>query len=170
MKMSIIGTVLSAAVFATFTMGQTTPENVPEKTDQPQPDIIAANASETQETKHTFTSLRGLELGMTISQVKEKLGKPDFQDETGLVFELKDGDSVQIGLGPDKNVRTIAAIFSADSETAPSFADVFGPDAGSVDGDVYKMERYPDAGYWVSFSRTNSKDEPVTVVTLRKIF
>ncbi|HEY2846353.1 MAG TPA: hypothetical protein VGI80_00960, partial [Pyrinomonadaceae bacterium] len=69
----------------------------------------------------------------------------------------------------DKHVRTVAAIYAAGSKHAPAFKDIFGSSAEETNGDVYKMERYTDAGYWVSYSRTNSQDKPIVVVTIKKI-
>jgi hypothetical protein len=91
------------------------------------------------------------------------------QDDSGLLFSLSGGDSVQIGLDENKHVRTVAEIYAAGSKNAPSLKEVFGPDEQEVSGDTYKMERYSDAGYWVSYSRSNSKDKPIVVVTMRKI-
>lgn len=114
-------------------------------------------------------ALRDVELGMSADDAKHKLGKPEVQDETGMYFNLSGGDSVQIGLGADKKVSTIAIIYAAGGKNAPSLSDVFGPDVEKADGDTYKMVRYPDAGYWVSYSRSNSADKPVVVVTIKKM-
>ena len=35
-------------------------------------------------------------------------------------------------------------------------------------GTIYKLVRYPDAGYWVAYSRTAGKS-PIVSVTMRKI-
>ena len=117
----------------------------------------------------TLKAIREVELGMTMDQVKQKLGKPEVEDLTGMYFSLAGGDSVQIGIDDDKKVRTIASIYAPGSKAAPSMQDVLGADANTTDGDVYKMIRYPEADYWVSYSRTNSKDKPQVIVTMRRI-
>lgn len=114
-------------------------------------------------------SVRDVELGMSVDEVKKKLGRPDVEDDTGLLFSLSGGDSVQVGLDENKKVRTIADIYAAGSKSAPSIKDIFGPAAEDSGGDTYKMERYPDAGYWVSYSRSNSSDKPIVVVMMRRI-
>lgn len=174
MKLRVKGIVLSGMVFGAFAvgsaLGQTTPpDSASDRMEQPPEPVVTTSATPLTAPAHSFTSVRDIELGMTVDQVKAKLGKPDVQDDTGLVFDLGKGDSVQIGLDPEKKVRTIAAIFAAESNAAPSFMDVFGT-APASDGDVYKLERYPDEGYWVSYSRTITADKPVTVVMIRKIF
>jgi hypothetical protein len=50
----------------------------------------------------------------------------------------------------------------------PSCKDVLGADAEKkTDGSVYKLIRYPKAGYWVSYSRTAGSDATVTVTMQR---
>lgn len=51
----------------------------------------------------------------------------------------------------------------------PSAKDVLGTDADArADGSLYKMLRYPKAGYWVSYNRTAGA-EPTTTITMQKI-
>ena len=51
----------------------------------------------------------------------------------------------------------------------PSPKDVLGTDADKKpDGSLYKLVRYPKAGYWVSYSRT-AGDSPTITVTMQKI-
>ena len=115
-------------------------------------------------------SVRDIELGMSVDDVKAKLGKPEVTDDTGMYFTLSGGDSVQIGLDENKKVRTVAAVYAAGSKLAPSPDEVLGDAVEKTDGDMYKMVRYPDKGYWVSYSRSGSDKKPLVVVTLRKIF
>ena len=80
------------------------------------------------------------------------------------------GDS--LGLDTKSKVRTIALLFMDGDPKAMSFADVFGPDAKAYpkkNGSIYKMVRYPAAGYWVSYSLTNPTKNAMTVVTMRKM-
>jgi hypothetical protein len=51
----------------------------------------------------------------------------------------------------------------------PTCKDVLGSEAEKKDdGSVYKLVRYPKAGYWVSYSRTAGNDATVTI-TMQKI-
>lgn len=172
MKLPAKGVLLSAAAIGCFAAGAAfaqAPDDQDDKTGTPTPEVAQPAPPAPPALTPAIDSVREVEIGMTVDQVREKLGKPTVEDGTGLYFDLDKGDSVQIGLDPDKKVRTIAAIYAAGSKTAPSFTDVFGPTEGETEGDVYKLERYPEAGYWVSYSRTNSKDKPVVVVMLRRI-
>jgi hypothetical protein len=65
-------------------------------------------------------------------------------------------------------VITISADFY---NTAKAFTakQVFGTDVeAKADGSVYKLVRYPKAGYWLSYNRT-SGNTPLTTITLQKM-
>ena len=116
--------------------------------------------------------LHGISLGMTVDQVKQKLGKPDTSDDVSLYYDLDHGESMQIQLDADKKVRTAAAIYSGREAKAPDFADIMGPDVPLIkkeNGSIYKQVRYPSDGYWVSYSKVDLDSGPMTVVTMQKI-
>ncbi len=117
------------------------------------------------------TSLGGLTLGLTADEAKDKLGKPDVSDKTGMLFTPSGTESIQIGLDEEGKIRTIAHIYTDGDKKAPSFEDVFGPGVEKPEstGTLYKMVRYPEAGMWLSYSLTNADSKPMTVVTMRRI-
>jgi len=52
---------------------------------------------------------------------------------------------------------------------APDAKSVLGEDVeAKADGSMYKLVRYPEAGYWVSYSRT-AGNSPLVIVTMQKI-
>jgi len=171
LKKIFAGNVLALAVCAASTLAQGQTATAPTadtaaKLEQPK---AASAASPKTTTVPAVRTVRDVQLGMSLDDVKKKLGKPDVQDDTGVLFSLSGGDSVQIALDEKKEVKVVAAIYAPGSKIAPSLKDIFGPDAVDATGDTYKMERYPDAGYWISYSRSNSQDKPIVVVTMRKI-
>jgi hypothetical protein len=116
--------------------------------------------------------LRGISLGMTVDEVKSKLGKPLSQDDSGLYYSFSNTESAQIGLNSDGKVRTIATIYSGGDQNAPKFEDVFGPGvqvAASDNGRLYKMVRYPSAGFWIAYSKIGTDKNELTTVTMKKI-
>ena len=144
---------------------ETTSEGVKEDKSQPESTIEKADLVP------AIKGLREVTLGMTVEQVKDTLGKPDVEDKTGLFFTPTKTESVQIGLDPKGTVRTIAVIYSEGDKNAPDFEDIFGPkvEKPETKDTVYKMVRYPEAGYWVSFSLSNPGSKPTTRVTMRRL-
>ena len=64
---------------------------------------------------------------------------------------------------------TVSVDFLSGATGVPVAKAVIGSDIeAKPDGSMYKMVRYPKAGYWVSFSRT-AGDSPLTSVTIQKI-
>jgi hypothetical protein len=114
----------------------------------------------------------GVAIGMTADEVKDKLGRPETADNTGMLFSRNNGETVQIGLDSDGKVKMIAAIYTGKNASAPEFSTVFGQTSeapASTDGKIYKMMRYPSAGYWVAYSRLDLQNGPMTTVTIQKL-
>jgi hypothetical protein len=119
-----------------------------------------------------ISDLDGISIGMTADQVKEKLGKADSGDETGMYYSLNNGESMQLGLDSDGTIKMIAMIYSGKGTKAPEPSEVFGAENSVTpgsDGKIYKMVRYPSAGYWVAYSRLNLDAGPMTTITIQKI-
>src|SRR5438270_6006875 len=109
---------------------------------------------------------------MTSDQVKDKLGRPETADKSGMLFSRNNGETVQIELDADGKVKMIAAIYSGKNTDAPEIGTVLGTNTEtqtSTDGRIYKMIRYPSAGYWVAYSRLNLDNGPMTTVTIQKM-
>jgi hypothetical protein len=119
-----------------------------------------------------LSDLRGVSIGMTADQVKEKLGKADSSDASGMYYTFENGESMQLALDGKETVTTIAEIYSGKDSKAPELKEVFGPDSSAqpaADGKVYKMIRYPNAGFWITYSRLNLDAGPLTTITIKKM-
>jgi hypothetical protein len=57
-------------------------------------------------------------------------------------------------LGKDSGAPTPLAVIGTDIEAKP-------------DGSLYQMKTYPQAGYWVAYSRT-AGDSPMVIITMQK--
>jgi len=163
---SIMYSVLATAIvfaFGIVAFGQdTTTATVVAPQPKPSPAVIEPAVKE----------LRGISLGMTVDEVRSKLGKPLSQDDSGLYYSFSNTESAQIGLNSDGKVRTIATIYSGGDQNAPKFEDVFGPSvqvAASDNGRLYKMVRYPSAGFWIAYSKIGTDKNELTTVTMKKI-
>lgn len=140
------------------------------QTDTPATNRQNANEkSATQISQPVLTSYKDIKIGTTADEARNKLGKPKIDDKDGFYYEISDGEFAQIRLDKDNKIRLIAVTYTG--ENAPKFEDVFGKDASvepSADGRIYKLVRYPQAGYWVAYSRT-AGEKPSVTVTMQKM-
>jgi hypothetical protein len=143
---------------------------------EPASDTVSSTKPPTKEKstliEPVLKDVDGVAIGMTADQVKDKLGRPETADDTGMLFSRNNGETVQVGLDSDGKVKMIAAIYTGKNAEAPDFSTVFGQTSeapSSTDGKIYKMIRYPSAGYWVAYSRLNLDNGPMTTVTIQKM-
>jgi hypothetical protein len=115
-----------------------------------------------------FSEFKGVRLGMRVDEARKKLGNPtDKSAEQDIYFN--DTQTVQVFYDKTGSVTAISVDFQSSANAIPSAREVLGGEADAKDdGSVYKMLRYPKAGYWVSYSRTAGKT-PTTTVTMQKI-
>jgi hypothetical protein len=116
-----------------------------------------------------FHDYRGVQLGMTAEEVRKKLGDPKDKSEEQDFFIFGESETAQIVYDKTHKVVTISADFLTAGEKVPTAKQVFGGDVeAKADGSMYKMVRFPKAGYWLSYNRTGGSS-PLTTVTLQKI-
>lgn len=122
-------------------------------------------------TRSPMTQIRGVALGMEGSEVKDILGKPKVDDPDGFYYVFSDAESLQIRLDADRKVSTASMTYTGSGAKAPDVKDVFGASkvTPGADGRIYELVRYPDAGYWISYSRILLDKGPVTTVTIQKM-
>src|SRR6185436_4518158 len=119
--------------------------------------------------KPLYQEYRGIQLGMAADDVRKKLGNPADKGDEQDFFMLNDAESAQIFYDKTKKVMAISANFLRGAQNIPTPKVLFGEElAAKPDGSVYKMTRYPKAGYWLSYSKT-AGESPLISVTLQKI-
>ena len=112
-----------------------------------------------------------VKIGMTADDVRDKLGKAEIDDKDGFYYEINDDEMAQIRLDKDKKVRLISITYTSVNKNTPKFEDIFGTSVKAepgADGMIYKLVRYPEAGYWVAYSRT-AGERPTVTVTMQKM-
>lgn len=117
-----------------------------------------------------WQNYKGVTIGMTADDVKTKLGSPKSEDAEGFFYMVSDTETAQFLFDAGKKVRTISVVFAAENTTSPTFDAVFGKTAVAepkADGSMYKMMRYEEVGYWVSYSRM-AGDKAMVIVTMQK--
>ena len=132
------------------------------------PDTLGQKRGEDPD-KPLFQEYRGIQLGMAAEEVRKKLGSPTDKGDEQDFFMLNDAESAQIFYDKTKKVMAISANFLQGAQNVPTPRILFGEElTAKPDGSVYKMTRYPKAGYWLSYSKTGG-DSPLISVTLQKI-
>lgn len=132
--------------------------------------INKENSSQSVAPAPFLKEYRNMTIGAEANKLRENWGKPKMEYSDGFLYELSDSETVQIVISLEKEITTIAVTF-IDGKDAPAFADVFGdgimPEKRE-NGSVYKMVRYPDAGYWVAYSAGPGENASVSV-TMQKL-
>lgn len=118
-----------------------------------------------------WKNYKDITIGTTADEVKDKLGKAKITDKDGFYYEFSDDESAQIILDSDQKVSVISIIYKVKDGKAPKFEDVLGTDITiepNANGSIYKLVRYPEAGYWVAYNQT-AGDKPIVTVTIQKL-
>ncbi|MGI8735054.1 MAG: hypothetical protein ACR2LM_17340 [Pyrinomonadaceae bacterium] len=119
--------------------------------------------------KPLYQDYRGIQIGMAADDVRKKLGDPTDKGDEQDFFALNDAESAQIYYDKTKKVMAISANFLQGAQNIPTPKSLFGADlTAKPDGSVYRMARYPKAGYWLAYSKTAGVS-PLITVTLQKI-
>ncbi len=122
-----------------------------------------------EEDSPLFHDYRGVQLGMTADEARKKLGDPKDKGDEQDFFVFNETETLQVVYDKAHKVVTISADFLNPSNAVLTAKQVLGADVeAKPDGSMYKMVRYPKAGYWVSYNRT-SGTSPLTSITLQKI-
>jgi hypothetical protein len=117
----------------------------------------------------TFKEFKGVRIGMSAEEARKKLGNPRDKSDEQDFYVFNDTQAVQIYYDKDKAVNAISIDYMDGASEIPSCKDVLGTEADKkADGSMYKMMRYPKAGYWVSYSRT-AGNTPTITITMQKI-
>jgi hypothetical protein len=129
-----------------------------------------ANQSTAQITAEPlFREYKGIRIGMTADEVRAKLGDPKELSNAQFFYVLSDKETVQIFFDQLSKVKAISIDFIGQASGAPGCSAVVGIQVQPMpDGSVYKLVRYPKAGYWVSYNRT-AGDLPIITITIQKM-
>jgi len=121
------------------------------------------------ENQPVFTEFKGVRIGMSADESRKKLGNPRDKSAEQDFYVFNDTQAIQVFFDKAGAVTAISIDFMSGASSIPSAKAVLGTDAETKpDGSVYKMMRYPKAGFWVSYSRT-AGESPTTTITMQKI-
>jgi hypothetical protein len=89
----------------------------------------------------TFAEYRGVRIGMTATEVRQKLGKPKIKDKAQDFFTIAENESAQIFYDTQEKVYAISIDFSGRNNDAPPPRDVLGEDiTAGADGSNVREE------------------------------
>jgi hypothetical protein len=115
-----------------------------------------------------FHEYKGVRIGMTAGEARKLLGTPAEKDDKQDVYMFGEAESCQVYYDETKKVSAVSITYFG-GKAIPTAKAVLGdePEARQ-DGSLYKLIRYPKAGFWVSYTRT-SGSEPMTIIAIQKM-
>jgi hypothetical protein len=129
----------------------------------------AQHANDKKADKPLFVEYKGVRIGMDADEVRKKLGNPTDKGDVQDFFLFSEKESAQVYYDQGHKVKAVSVNYVGEDSGAPLPKVVLGTDIeAKADGAMYKLVRYPDAGYWVAYSRTGG-DDPLVTVTMQKI-
>ena len=115
-----------------------------------------------------FHAYKGVRIGMTAEEARKLLGNPTDKGDAQDVYSFNENESCQVYYDETRKVSAVSITYLG-GKSVPTTKAVLGDDAEArQDGSVYKLIRFPKAGYWVSYTRT-SGDAPMTVIAIQKL-
>ena len=115
-----------------------------------------------------FSEYKGVRIGMSAEEARQKLGKAKDKDKTQDLYVFSENESAAVFYDSKQMVYAISIDYTG-KDPAPAPIDILGQDvAPKADGSIYQMQQYADAGYWVSYNRT-AGGSPVVTVTIQRL-
>lgn len=120
--------------------------------------------------KGVMNEYRGVKLGLTQEEVRQKLGKPNNSSETDEDYDLGNGNSMQVHYGADKKVDTIVLYFYSNDEKVPKFAEVIGDGKIEKLNDTIEKGKLVDNNGKLSITMVHTGGaSPMTVITIKRL-
>ena len=128
----------------------------------------AATAADKAREEPPFSAYKGVRIGMTADEARKLLGNPTEKDDKQDVYSFNENESCQVYYDATKKVSAVSITYFG-GKSVPTAKAVLGDEVETrQDGSVYKLIRFPKAGYWVSYTRT-SGDSPMTIIAIQRI-
>jgi acetyl-CoA acetyltransferase len=135
--------------------------------------MSAANVMQAQKLQNAFNETRapqqplyaeykGVRIGMTADEVRSKLGQPSLKGDDQDYFAFSEQETAQVAYDSAHKVTTVSVDYMG-GVGAPDPRTVVGGDLEVKNGAQYKLVRYPNLGFWVSYNRTAG---PTIIVTI----
>ena len=155
---------VAAVLLLSSVSGAQTPSRRPQ---QPvaQPVLPAAQTPEP-----IYREYRGVQIGMSKEQVRQKLGTPGDVSDRQDFFNLSGVESAQVFYDAQARVMAVSVNYLGEGSGAPAPEKIFGSAVQvNDDGSIYKLVRYERAGYLIVYSRSGGDAPPLVTVTIQKL-
>ena len=160
-ELSILAFVFFA--FAVFALGSILVRA--QKVVRPGPAVGQTDSTTSGSDEPLLREYKGVGLGMTAEEARGKLGDPADKSDQQDFYNVSDNESAQIFYDASRKVMAVSVHYVGGAPTPKS---ILGAEAQpGPDGSIFRLVRYPRAGYWVSYHRT-AGDAPLVTVTMRK--
>jgi hypothetical protein len=129
-----------------------------------------APAEQPKEDEPLFSEYKGVRIGMMTDEARKKLGSPQDKSDEQDFYVFNEQESAQVFYDKTHKTYAISVNYLGTNNTGtPTAKAIFGSEIETKpDGSMFKMVRYPKAGYWVSYSRTSGSD-PIISITIQRI-
>ncbi len=128
---------------------------------------VAAQDQDEAKGDPIFSDYKGVHIGTSADEARRKLGTPQDKSDAQDFYAFSDNETAQVSYDAQHNVASLA-VFYVGGQKVPVCKSVLGTElTAKTDGSMYRLVRYPKAGYWVSYSRT-SGDSPLVTVMMQR--
>ena len=104
---------------------------------------------------------------MSAADVRAKLGRPQEKSDVMDFYVFNDRERARVYYTDGKATAVIATYIGKDGGAPPPVKVLGAEIEAKPDGSMYQMKPYPQAGYWVAYSRTGG-DQPMVMITMQK--
>jgi hypothetical protein len=129
--------------------------------------LLMAVIAKGQGPQPLYRDYRGVRLGMTAAEAREKLGTPVMMSNEQDYYVVSPNETAQVAYDAFQKVMTISTDYTGGAG-APDYKAVVGEGMllQRPDGSLFRMVQYPSAGIWVSYNKS-AGTVPVVTITMQ---
>jgi hypothetical protein len=127
------------------------------------------NKTDSAENPIIYREYRGVRIGMTMEETRSKLGEPVFKSDDQDVYVFTANETTQVVYNKTRKVTCISTDYLG-GVGAPDYRAVVGSELETRrNGSKYKMVRYDNEGFWVSYNQSIGTVPMITVTIQAEI-